>query len=117
MKDLPAEKRKCKRYNVTDFVVAVYSTRLGRVVNISENGLAIQLIDTDFESLPDECKTSLLSRSKGFLIEEFPLKLVRKEVTPSTPANRVKLQTIGAKFDTSDALLLRKIRQYILGLP
>ena len=62
-----AEKRKCKRYNVTDFVVAMYSTRLGRLINISENGIAIQLIDEDLESLPDKCKTSFLYKAKPFV--------------------------------------------------
>lgn len=110
MNDLSAEKRMCKRYNVTDFVVAVFSTRHGRVVNISESGLAIQLPDADFESLPDECKISLLSRRKGFLIEDVPLKLVRREVMPSAPINSTKLQTIGVKFNTSDVNQLSKIK-------
>lgn len=115
MNNLPTEKRACKRYNLTDFVVAVFSTRLGRVVNISESGLAIQLTDSDFESLPDECKISLLSKSKGFLVEEVPLKLVRKEVMPSGPIDSIKLQTIGAKFNTSDSIQLSKIKPYMLG--
>lgn len=116
MDDLFAEKRACKRYNVTDFVVAVFSNRLGRVVNISKNGLAIQLANPDFESLPDECKTSLLSRSKGFLIKDVPLKLVRREVLPSTPIHKSKLQTIGVRFNTSDSIQLSKIKECILGL-
>ncbi|MBC8317053.1 MAG: PilZ domain-containing protein [Desulfobulbaceae bacterium] len=111
MDDLSTEKRACRRYDVTDFVVAVFSTRLGRVVNISRSGLAIQLTDTDFETLPDECKTSLLSRSNGFLIKDVSLKLVRREVMLSVPINSAKLQTIGAKFHTSDSIQLSKIKR------
>ena len=64
MKDLLAEKRAQIRYNVNDFVVAVFDKRIGRVINISKNGLALQLTDGSFEPIPDECITSLLSRSK-----------------------------------------------------
>lgn len=116
MDDLAEEKRTYKRYNVTDFVVAIFSTKLGRVVNISKNGLAIQVTDADFESLPDECKTSLFSKTKGFLIEDIPLKLVRREVMSSTLINYTKLHTIGAKFNTSDSGQLLKIKQCISGL-
>jgi len=111
------EKRKCKRYNVTDIIVTVHAARLGRVINISESGLAIKLIDTDFESLPEECKTSLLTRARGFLVKELPLKLIRKkEVMPFLPDNSAKIQTVGAKFNISDAIQLCKIKQYIFGL-
>ena len=116
MDNSSVEKRKCKRYNVTDIVVTVDATRLGRVINISESGLAIKLIDTDFESLPKECKTSLLTRARGFLVKELPLKLIRKEVMPSSPSKKAKIQTVGAKFNISDAIQLCKIKQYIFGL-
>ena len=116
MDNSSAEKRKCKRYNITDIVVTVHAARLGRVINISESGLAIKLIDTDFESLPEECKTSLLTRARGFLVKELPLKLIRKEVMPSLPDNSAKIQTVGAKFNISDAIQLCKIKQYIFGL-
>ena len=113
MNDLFTEKRKCKRYNVTDFVIAVYANRLGRLINISESGLAIQLIDADLESLPEESKASFFTATKGFLIEELSLKLVQKKIKPST---NYKLQTVGAKFNTSDAIQLCKIKQFISGL-
>ena len=113
MNDLFTEKRKCKRYNVTDFVIAVYANRLGRLINISESGLAIQLIDADLELLPEESKASFFTATKGFLIEELPLKLVQKKIKPSS---NYKLQTIGAKFNTSDAIQLCKIKQFISGL-
>ena len=116
MDNSSVEKRKCKRYNVTDIVVTVDATRLGRVINISESGLAIKLIDTDFKSLPEECKTSLLTRARGFLVKELPLKLIRKEVMPSSPSKNAKIQTVGAKFNISDAIQLCKIKQYIFRL-
>ena len=91
----------------------VYANRLGRLINISESGLAIQLIDADLESLPEESKASFFTATKGFLIEELSLKLVQKKIKPST---NYKLQTVGAKFNTSDAIQLCKIKQFISGL-
>ena len=89
------EKRKYKRYNVTDFVVVAFANKLGRLMDISENGVAVQLMDEDLESLPEGCKSSLLTVAKGFLIEDLPLKLVRKEVMSSSP-----ISTVAAKLDT-----------------
>ena len=106
-----SEKRSCKRYNVTDFVVAVFDNRLGRIINISENGLAVQLLDDDLKSLPEKCTTFFFSKDKGFLIEDLPLKLVRKEIILSP-----HLSTVAAKFDTSDTNQLCRIKEYISGL-
>ena len=105
------EKRKSKRYEVRDFVLATCGPKLGHVINISEKGLAFKLMDTDVDSLPETCKTSLLTKTKGFLVEELSLKLVRKEVMSSSPTS-----TIAAKFETSDVIQLCKIKQYIFGL-
>ena len=106
-----AEKRKYTRYNVTDFIVAVFANRLGRIINISESGLTVQIIDDELESLPEKCKTFFVSKDRGFLIEDLPLKLLRKEVMPSS-----HISAVAAQFDTSDASKLREIKQFITGL-
>ena len=111
MDNSSVEKRKFKRYNVTDFIAAPIADRLGRLINISENGLAIRLYNDRLEPLPEECKTYFLTVDKGFLIEDLPLKLVREEVMPSSP-----LSTVAAKFATSDAIQLGQIKQFISGL-
>ena len=105
------EKRKHQRYDVSDFILAVCGLKLGHVINISEKGLAFKVMDTDLDSLPDVCKTSLLTKTKGFLVEEVSLKLVRKEIAP-----RSSTSTVAAKFETADAIQLCKIKQYIFGL-
>ena len=111
MDNSSVEKRRCKRYDVTDFVVAVYANKLGRLINISESGLAIQLTNDDLESLPEKCKTFFVSKGRGFLVEDLPLKLVRKEVIPSSP-----LSTVAVKFDNLNAIKIREIKQCIWGL-
>ena len=111
MDNSTVEKRKYKRYNVTDFIVAMCSNKLGRVVNISENSIAIRLYGEDLTSLPEACTTSLLTVAKGFLIEDLPLKLVRKEIILSP-----HLFTVAAQFATSDIIQLDKVKQYISGL-
>jgi hypothetical protein len=110
MANFSTEKRKYKRYNVTDFVVAVFGNRLGQILNISENGIAVQLLDDDFKLLPEKCRTFFISKDKGIMIEDLPLKLVRKEVV-APPF----LSTVAAKFDTSDTDQLGKIKKYISG--
>jgi len=111
METASLEKRKHKRYDVNDFVLAVCGTKLGQVINISEKGLAFKLMYADWESLPDNCRTSLLTKAKGFLVEELSLKLVRKEVMHTNPSG-----TVAAQFNTSDAIQLNNIKKFISGI-
>ena len=110
------EKRNFKRYNVTDFVIVTFADKQGRLMDISENGLAFKLLavtvmDKDLKSLPKKCKSSLLKVGKGFLIENLPLKLIRKEIVHSP-----YISTVAAIFDNPDANQLCKIKEYISGL-
>ncbi|MBC8318939.1 MAG: PilZ domain-containing protein [Desulfobulbaceae bacterium] len=111
MANSSAEKRKHKRHNVTEFLVAVFDNRLGRIINISEKGLAVQMLDDDLKSLPEKFETFFFSKDKGFLVEDLPLKLVRKEIILSP-----HLFTVAAQFATSDIIQLDKVKQYISGL-
>ena len=111
MKTAPLEKRKHQRYDVNDFVLAVCGSKFGQVINISEKGLAFKLMYADLEALPDNCITSLLSKSKGFLVEELSLKLVRKEGMTTIPSS-----TIAAQFTTSDTVQLGNIKKFISGI-
>ena len=111
MDNSSVEKRKYKRYNVTDFIVVIIDNKLGQLIDISENGLAIHLYNEDLKSLPEKCNSSLLTVAKGFLVEDLPLTLVRKQLMSSSP-----ISILAAKFTTSDATKLRKIKEYISGL-
>lgn len=111
MGNFSVEKRKCKRYKVTDFVVAVFADRLGQITNISESGLALHLVDDDLESLPEKCNTFFVSKDRGFLIEDLSLKIVRKKIKRPP-----YISTVAAKFATSDTNQLCKIKEYISGL-
>ena len=106
------ENRNHKRYNVHDFVVAVFADRIGQIINISESGLAMHLIDNDLESLPEKCKTFFVSKDRGFLTDDLFIRLVRKKIM--LPPN---ISLVAVQFDTTDAKQLFTIREYISGLP
>lgn len=112
MSNSSEDKRKFKRYDVADFIVVIFANnKLGHLINISENGLAVHLFNEELESLPENCNTSLLTVGKGFLVENFPLTLIRKELVHSSSIN-----IVAAEFKSSDPAKLDKIKQYISGL-
>jgi hypothetical protein len=113
MYDSFEEKRKSKRHNITDFVVAIYADRLGRLIDISESGFSMQLFSADSVSLPKEGTTSFLTKDRGFLVEELPLKQVRKIESQFDSIDNVKLQTVGAQFDISNPAQQFKVKRVI----
>jgi hypothetical protein len=113
MNDSFEDKRECKRHKVTDFVVAVYADRLGRLIDISESGFSMQMLCSESATLPEEGTTSFLTKEKGFLAEKLPLKQVRKEDAPFAAVDSVMLHTVGAKFDISNPSQQFKVKRVI----
>ena len=116
MDNSSTEKRNFKRYKVTDFVVVTFANKQGRLMDISENGLAVKLLgvnlmDEDLKSLPKKYKSSLLKVGKGFFVEDLPLKFIRKEIVYSQ-----YISIVAAEFDTPDVNQLCNIKEYISGL-
>ena len=116
MKHTPpsSDKRKHKRYPLSDDTVAICNASIGSVLNISEGGLAIKYLKP--KALPEECSALVFSGEKDFLVSELPIKIVRKEEVEVSPLNNAHTQTVGVKFNSPGPTQYAQIQQFVLAL-
>jgi c-di-GMP-binding flagellar brake protein YcgR len=107
------EHRKYKRYAQPDDAVAVCNTKIGRVINISEGGMAVNWLgDTSF---PDDGIVTILSNSKDILINDLPARFISARNEQSS--NRaIKMTRTGVSFNFANTKQHRQIKEYIAGL-
>ncbi len=116
MENAFSERRRHERFLATDDAIAVYNKKIGRIVDISEGGMAVNFISHD-EPFSEEGKAIVLCRAKELLIENLQLKVVRKNETPFSQRSRFQIRTVGVEFTYPYAGQRDLIHQYILGLP
>ena len=109
------EKRKHKRYFATDDVIIVCHNHIGRVINISESGIAIKFIDCTEDST-NEFKGDFLCNTTNPDIEKLPLELVRKEDDKLSPFGGFVTKTLGFTFKKLNAIQQKQVINYISGL-
>jgi hypothetical protein len=107
------EQRKYKRYAQPDDAVVVCHTKIGRVINISEGGMAVNWLgDTSFR---DDATVTILSNSKDLLINDLPVRFL--SARNETSSNRaIKRQRTGISFNFANPKQHRQIKEYIAGL-
>jgi hypothetical protein len=107
------EQRKYKRYAQPDDAVVVCHTKIGRIINISEGGMAVNWLgDTSF---PDDATVTILSNSKDILINDLPVRFLSARKEPSS--NRaIKMKRTGISFNLANPKQHRQIKDYIAGL-
>lgn len=108
------DKRKHKRYPISDDTVVLCEATIGSVLDISEGGLAIKYFKP--KSLPDESTALVFSGEQDFLVSELPLKTVRREEVQFSPLADTHTQTVGVKFNNPDAKQKDQILQFIAAL-
>lgn len=114
MGDFMPDKRKHRRYPISDDTVILCSATIGSVIDISEGGLAIKYFKP--KSLSEEANALVFSGEKDFLVSELPLKIVRREEVQFSPLTNVHTQTVGVEFNNPDASQKDQIRQFIAAL-
>lgn len=108
------DKRKHKRYPISDDTVVLCDSSIGSVLDISEGGLAIKYFKP--KPLSDEAKALVFSGEKDFLVSELPVRVVRREEVQFSPLSNVHTQTVGVKFNKPNALQRDQIMQFIAAL-
>ena len=114
MENAFSDRRKHKRHAVSDDAIAACNTKIGRIINISEGGMAANFF-TD-EPFSEEDKATILCRTKNLLIENMPIRLVRKNDKPFSPMSGFQIQPVGVKFNYSNTAQQDQIKEYISGL-
>lgn len=112
MKNEFIDKRKHKRYLVPEDVVAICQDRVGRVVDISEGGLRIKLIDSS-EPITGKSIATFYCSTTNTKIKEFSFTLIREENINFSRFGSLSTQTIGAAFDNTNSIHMNQIRHYI----
>ena len=107
------EQRKYKRYAQPDDAVAVCNTKIGRVISISEGGMAVNWLgDTSF---PDEGTVTILSNSKDILINDLPVRFLSARNEQSSN-KAIKMKRTVVSFNFANTKQHRQIKEYIAGL-
>ena len=99
---------------MTDDAIATSNTKVGRIINISEGGMAVNYISEG--SFSEENKATILCKTKSLFIKDLPIRLVHKNDKPLSPMSTFKIQTVGIKFNYSNAAQHDQIKEYISGL-
>lgn len=112
--DSISDKRKHKRYAISDDTVVLCNATIGSVIDISEGGLAIKYFKP--KGLSEEANALVFSGEKDFLVSELPLKMVRSGEVEFSSLTNVHTQTVGVKFNNPDAIQKDQIRQFIAAI-
>ncbi len=114
MESAPPDRRKLKRYTASYDAISTCNRKVGRIINISEGGMAVNFIfDKPFS---EETKVTILSRTKNILIEDIPVKLVHKIGRQRSFTSTFQLQTVGIRFNYLNGAQQEQIKEYIFQL-
>jgi hypothetical protein len=103
------EKRKHRRYDTIGNALVFSPNLTGRVVNISEGGMAIDVIDKiETELSANGWKTTFYCMDTDTMIKGLPLKLARKGTVEFSPLGS-KNEIIGVEFDEPSILQQEQI--------
>jgi len=110
------DRRKHKRYAASDYSMALFAKAVGLVSDISEVGMALNIIDYQ-ESLSSEKEITFHCKMPDTIITGLPVKVVREEAMKFSRFGGFITQKIGIRFDNPGDLHQEQIRQHISGLP
>jgi hypothetical protein len=105
------EKRQYPRYSVTADSLVLWHKCAGRVLDISEGGMAIDIIESP-ESLPEKWETIFHCPTTDTRIDGLRLQLVRQE-SAKTSDFGIITQTVGAKYNNPTGVQRAQIRQHL----
>ncbi len=111
MENASPDRRKHKRYAASNDAIAICDMKNGRIINISEGGMAVNFIfDKPFS---EETKVTILSRTKNILIEDIPVRFVRKKDKPHSFTGGFQVQTIGVRFNCLNGAQQDQVNAYV----
>jgi c-di-GMP-binding flagellar brake protein YcgR len=104
------EQREYRRYAQPDDAVVVCNRQIGRAINISEGGMAVNWLGDS--SFPGDGTVTILSNSKERLINDLPVRFLSARNEHSS--NRaIKVKRTGVSFNFANPKQQREIKEYI----
>jgi hypothetical protein len=105
------EQRKHKRYAPFDDAVTVFDTKVGRVINISEGGMAVKWIGDVYSS--GDNTITFLCNSKQLLIADLPVRFLSVRNEQASLMGTINLQSTRLGFNYADSTQHNQIKKYI----
>ncbi len=111
MENASSDRREHKRYAVADDAICMFNEKVGRIINISEGGMAVNfLLDEPFS---EENAVTILCRSKDLFINNIPAKLVHEKDRQRLSMGKFDAQTVGVKFKHLRGAQNDQIKEYV----
>jgi hypothetical protein len=117
MKPQIINRRKHTRHKAKEFDVAMTSFFSGNIIDISEGGMSINIVNYNLEKIPREWNTTILSSSTSTKITNLPIKLIRKDRIEFSVFGGFSTRNVGVKFDKPSSSQQEKIKNHIAKLP
>jgi len=111
LKNASLDHRKHKRYAVTDDAIAASNRKIGRIINISEGGMAVNWISVE----PFLCdnKVTILCRTENLFIKDLLIRMVRNNNKPFGFMSTFQIRSMGVEFNYSNTEQHNQVKQYI----
>jgi hypothetical protein len=118
---MKSEKRRYTRFNFKDNVYAALGThfsRVGRIKNISVDGLAFEYIENTKNSELDSSVVSIFHSENGFLLPHIDCKLIYdhticQTIKQSTFKKRYSIKRCGILFIAINSVQMKKLNFFI----
>ncbi|MCB2181181.1 MAG: PilZ domain-containing protein [Desulfobulbaceae bacterium] len=108
------ERRKHKRYQLSDDILVFNETTFGQIINISKGGLAFRYL-TNKEITQDMLlELGILNSSNGFYLENIPCKTVTStDSAPIHPTGSTIVRRNGVMFDNLTPEQIEKLETFL----
>ena len=108
------ERRKHKRYQLSDDILIFNETTFGQIINISKGGLAFRYLTNKDISQERLLELGILNSSSGFYLENIPCKTVTStDSAPIHPTGSTIVRRNGVMFNDLSADQMEKLEIFL----
>lgn len=108
------ERRKHKRYQLSDDILVFNDTTFGQIINISKGGLAFRFLTSKEIGQNPFFELGILNSSSGFYLENIPCQTVTStDSAPIHPTGSTIVRRNGVKFTHLTDEMLQKIDEFL----
>jgi len=108
------ERRKHKRYQLSDDILVFNETTFGQIINISKGGLAFRFLTSKEITQDAYFELGILNSSSGFYLENIPCKTVTStDSAPIHPTGSTIVRRNGVEFGELTSEQRQKIEEFL----
>ncbi|MBI5559484.1 MAG: PilZ domain-containing protein [Deltaproteobacteria bacterium] len=108
------ERRKHKRYQLSDDILVFNESTFGQIINISKGGLAFRFLTSKDISQNHYFELGILNSASGFYLENIPCMTVTStDSTPIHPTGSTIVRRNGVQFGELSSEQMQKIEEFL----